>query len=126
MITSSITGLTGIRSRLSIKNPGAVGYLAAKYGVVGLMRGYANALAERNIRDNTVHPSVTATPIFANDQMGQLLADVPDYLSVFENLLAVPFIEASDISEAMVHLCGRSGRSITGVTLPVDAGYTAD
>jgi hypothetical protein len=53
------------------------------------------------------------------------LVDVPEYQSVFENLLPVPFIEASDISEAMVYLCGRSGRYITGITLPVDAGYTA-
>ena len=41
MTTSSITGLTGMRSRLSTKNPGAVGYLAAKHAVVGPMRGYA-------------------------------------------------------------------------------------
>jgi hypothetical protein len=44
---------------------------------------------------------------------------------VFENLLPAPFIEAIDISEAMVYLCGRSGRYITGITPPVDAGYTA-
>ena len=124
VITSSIAGLTGMHAQFSMKNPGAVGYLAAKHGVVGLMRGYANALAQRNIRVNTVHPSGTATPMLANEQMGQLLVDVPEYQSVFENLLPDSFIEASDISEAMVYLCGRSGRYITGVTLPVDAGYT--
>jgi NAD(P)-dependent dehydrogenase (short-subunit alcohol dehydrogenase family) len=108
-----------------MKNPGALGYLAAKHGVVGLIRGYANALAHSNIRVNTVHPSGTATPMIANEQMGQLLVDVPEYQSVFENLLPAPFIEAIDISEAMVYLCGRSGRYITGITPPVDAGYTA-
>ena len=124
VITSSIAGLTGMHAQFSMKNPGAVGYLAAKHGVVGMMRGYANALAQRNIRVNTVHPSGTATPMLANEQMGQLLVDVPEYQSVFENLLPDSFIEASDISEAMVYLCGRSGRYITGITLPVDAGYT--
>ena len=124
VITSSIAGLTGMHAQFSMKNPGAVGYLAAKHGVVGLMRGYANALAQRNIRVNTVHPSGTATPMLANEQMGQLLVDVPEYQSVFENLLPDSFIEASDISEAMVYLCGRSGRYVTGITLPVDAGYT--
>jgi len=34
-----------------------------------------------------------------------------------------PLIEASDISEAMLYLCGPSGRYITGITLPVDAGF---
>ena len=124
VITSSIAGLTGMHAQFSMKNPGAVGYLAAKHGVVGLMRGYANALAQRNIRVNTVHPSGTAAPMLANEQMGQLLVDVPEYQSVFENLLPASFIEASDISEAMVYLCACSGRYITGITLPVDAGYT--
>jgi len=45
-------------------------------------------------------------------------------MSAFENLIPVPLIEASDISEAMVYLCGPSGRYITGITLPVDAGFT--
>jgi hypothetical protein len=71
-----------------------------------------------------VHPSGTATPMIANEQMGRLMVDVPEYQSVFENLLPVPFIEATDIIEAMMYLCGRSGRYITGVTLPVGAGYT--
>ena len=31
-------------------------------------------------------------------------------------------IEPSDVSDTMVYLCGRSGRYVTGVTLPVDAG----
>jgi NAD(P)-dependent dehydrogenase (short-subunit alcohol dehydrogenase family) len=41
-----------------------------------------------------------------------------------ENLMPVPLIEPSDISDAMVYLCGHSGRYITGITLPVDAGFS--
>lgn len=123
VITSSTAGLTGMHSRFSMRNPGAAGYLAAKHGVVGLMRGYANVLAEKNIRVNTVHPTGLASPMIANEQVERLLVDAPEYQSAFENLLPVPFIEASDITEAMVYLCGRSGRYITGITLPVDAGY---
>jgi hypothetical protein len=36
--------------------------------------------------------------------------------------LPVQMIDAADISEAMVYLCGQSGRYITGISLPVDAG----
>lgn len=125
VITSSIAGLTGMRAEFSMINPGAVGYLAAKHGVVGLMRGYANALAQRNIRVNTVHPSATTTPMILNEQVGQMLADAPEYQSAWANLLPVPCIDDIDITEAMVYLCGRSGRYITGITLPVDAGYSA-
>ena len=31
-------------------------------------------------------------------------------------------IDAADMSEAMVYLCGESGRYVTGITQPVDAG----
>ena len=124
VITSSIAGLTGMRARLSIRSHGAVGYIAAKHGVVGIMRAYANMLAEKNIRVNSVHPTGLASPMIVNDQVAQLMADQPEYGVAFENLMSVPVIESADITEAMVYLCGRSGRYITGVTLPVDAGYT--
>jgi SDR family mycofactocin-dependent oxidoreductase len=124
VITSSVAGLTGMHARFNMKNDGGMGYAAAKHGVVGLMRGYANMLAEKNIRVNTVHPTGLASPMIVNAQVDQLLVDQPQYGAAFENLMPVPLIEASDISEAMVYLCGQSGRYITGITLPIDAGYT--
>lgn len=124
VITSSVAGLTGMHARFSQKTHGGAGYLAAKHGVVGLMRGYANMLAEKNIRVNTVHPTGLASPMIVNAQVEQLMADQPEYMAAFENLLPVPLIEPSDISEAMVYLCGLSGRYITGISLPVDGGFT--
>ena len=92
-------------------------------GLTGMQRGYANALAQKNIRVNAVHPSGTATPMIASKQMGRLMVDVPEDQSVFENL-PVPFIEATDIIEATMYSCGRAGGYIIGITLPVGAGYT--
>lgn len=125
VITSSTAGLTGMRARFSQKTHGGAGYIAAKHGVVGLMRFYANMLAEKNIRVNTVHPTGLASPMIMNEQVDRLLAEQPEYLVSLENLLPVPLIEDRDISEAMVYLCGQSGRYITGIMLPVDAGYAA-
>jgi SDR family mycofactocin-dependent oxidoreductase len=123
VITSSTAGLTGVHARFSMKSHGGAGYIAAKHGVVGLMRGYANMLAEKNIRVNTVHPTGLASPMIVNAQVDQLLAEQPQYAGAFENLMPVPVIEPIDISEAMVYLCGHTGRYITGITLPVDAGF---
>ena len=50
--------------------------------------------------------------------------DHPEGNSALENLLPVPMIESVDVTEAMIYLCGQSGRYITGVALPVDAGFT--
>jgi len=43
---------------------------------------------------------------------------------MMQNLLPVPLIEPSEMSQALLYLCGHSGRYITGVTLPVYAGFT--
>ncbi len=122
VITSSSASLSGMHTRFGMKTQGALGYVAAKEGVVGLMRYYANALGEKNIRVNTVHPTGVATPMIINEAVNQLMADQPGYEEALANLMPVTLIEVSDISDAMVYLCGRSGRYITGITLPVDAG----
>jgi NAD(P)-dependent dehydrogenase (short-subunit alcohol dehydrogenase family) len=122
VITSSTAGLNSLCPRFSVKTHGLAGYQAAKHGVVGLMRYYASALAEKDIRVNTVHPTGVATPMLINDYFEQFFGEHPEALSALQNLLAVELIDAADISEAMVYLCGQSGRYITGITLPVDAG----
>lgn len=78
--------------------------------------------SEKNIRVNTVHPTGVATPMIINEAVNQLMAGQPGYEEALANLMPVTLIEVSDISDAMVYLCGRSGRYITGITLPVDAG----
>jgi SDR family mycofactocin-dependent oxidoreductase len=122
VITSSTAGLNGLCPSYSVRSHGLAGYQAAKHGVVGLMRYYATALAEKNIRVNTVHPTGVATPMLLNEPVDRFLSDHPEAGSALANLLAVELIETIDVSEAMVYLCGRTGRYITGITLPVDAG----
>ena len=124
VITSSTAGLNSLCPRFATRSHGLAGYQAAKHGVVGLMRYYATALAEKNIRVNTVHPTGVATPMIVNEQFEQHFAEHPEALSAVQNVLPVDLIESADISEAMVYLCGRSGRYVTGTTLPVDAGYS--
>jgi SDR family mycofactocin-dependent oxidoreductase len=124
VITSSTAGLNSLCPRFATRSHGLAGYQAAKHGVVGLMRYYATALAEKNIRVNTVHPTGVATPMIINDQFERHFAEHPDAVSAVQNVLPVDLVEPADISEAMVYLCGRSGRYVTGTTLPVDAGYT--
>jgi SDR family mycofactocin-dependent oxidoreductase len=124
VITSSTAGLNSLCPTFSVRSHGFAGYHAAKHGVVGLMRYYATSLAEKNIRVNSVHPTGVATPMLLNEPAAQHMAEHPEGNSAFENLLPVELIEPADVSEAMVYLCGQSGRYITGITLPVDGGLT--
>jgi len=116
--------LNGVYYTFSVRSHGFAGYHAAKHGVVGLMRYYATSLAEKNIRVNSVHPTGVATPMLLNEPAAQHMVEHPEGNSAFENLLPVELIEPADVSDAMVYLCGQSGRYITGITLPVDGGLT--
>lgn len=116
VITSSTAGIKGMAQ---------IGhYVASKHGVVGLARTLAQELAGHSIRVNTVHPTGVNTPMVANDYMAEVLADAPDTGANLQNLLPVEMVEAADISNAMLWLCSDDARYVTGVSLPVDAGFT--
>src|ERR1700743_2808914 len=122
VITSSTAGLNSLCPVFSFQSHGFAGYHAAKHGVVGLMRYYATSLAEKNIRVNTVHPSGVATPMIVNDYVNQVFSEHPAASAAVDHLLPVKLVDPDDVSEAIIYLCGRAGRYITGITLPVDAG----
>jgi SDR family mycofactocin-dependent oxidoreductase len=105
-------------------------YIAAKHGVVGLMRAFAVELGQHRIRVNSVHPSQVNTPMTMNDVTFKLFRpDLenpgPDDFAPFSQMthtLPVPWVEAVDISNAVVFLASDESRYVTGVSLPVDAG----
>jgi SDR family mycofactocin-dependent oxidoreductase len=119
VLTSSTAGLVGIGGA----DPGGLGYTAAKHGVVGLMRSYANVLAPHSIRVNSVHPTGVRTPMIVNDFMQELLAQDPQMGSEMGNALPVDMVEPVDISNAILWLVSDDARYVTGITVPVDAGY---
>lgn len=121
VITSSVAGLRA-PMRPAMKSFGLLGYFAAKHGVVGMMRAYANALGPYGIRCNTVHPTGVNTPMVANPEFMAYATEHPEFMEAMRNSLPVPMIEPHDVSNAIVYLCSEAGRYVTGATLPVDAG----
>jgi SDR family mycofactocin-dependent oxidoreductase len=124
VITSSTGGLRGPIRVLGLKSDGFLGYIAAKHGVIGLMRSYANCLGPYSIRCNTIHPTGVHTGMTANDAFAALAAEQPALGESLHNALPVDMIEPVDISNAIVFLCSDAGRYVTGITMPVDAGAT--
>ena len=124
IITSSTAGLKAMAA------PGVLGgeaYGAAKHALVGLMRNFAVELAGFSIRVNTIHPTGVNTMMIRNDAMDAFLQVLPDDLlglAMPQNLLPVEILEPRDISDAVVFLASDLARYITGITLPVDAGFT--
>ena len=122
VLTSSVAGLVGIGAPIA----GSLGYVAAKHGIVGLMRTYANFLAPYSIRVNSVHPAGVNTPMIDNDftrswldGMAQQQQGGPD----MSNALPVQALEPEDIANAVFWLVSDAARYVTGVALPVDAGF---
>ena len=124
VITSSTAGLRGFGANRQTATLGALGYTAAKHGVVGLMRSYANALASHRIRCNTVHPTGVNSPMVVNDAFSRFVEEHPEATGGMINPLPVELLDVSDISRAIVFLCSPDGQYITGVTLPVDGGMS--
>lgn len=122
IITSSVGGLKG--------HPHIGHYVAAKHGIVGLMRTLAVELGPRDIRVNTLHPSQVNTPMVMHEGTYKMFRPdldnptVDDFAAVSQSmhLLPTPWVEPLDISNAVLYLASDEGRFLTGVTLPIDAG----
>ncbi|MDT5410754.1 MAG: hypothetical protein QOG14_2974 [Mycobacterium sp.] len=122
ILTSSVGGLKAY--------PHCGHYVAAKHGVVGLMRTFAVELGAQNIRVNSVHPTNVNTPLFMNDDTMRLFRpDLenpgPDDMKVVGQLmhtLPIGWVEPEDIANAVLFLASDEARYVTGVTLPIDGG----
>ncbi len=120
VFTSSTAGLRGFGGMQG----GGLGYAASKHGIVGLMRTLSNALAPYSIRVNTVHPTAVNTMMAVNPAMTAFLEAYPDGGPHLQNPMPVSLLEPEDISATISYLVSDAAKYVTGVTLPVDAGFT--
>jgi SDR family mycofactocin-dependent oxidoreductase len=124
VLTSS---MAGVAAMANISH-----YVAAKHGVVGLMRSLALELAPHGIRCNSVHPTTVDTPmmnsqasfeLFTGGMAGATKQDVANVM-VHLNALKTSWVEAVDISNMVLFLASDEARFVTGTTQLVDAGAT--
>ncbi|MFI7067656.1 mycofactocin-coupled SDR family oxidoreductase [Kribbella sp. NPDC050124] len=106
-------------------------YVAAKHGVLGLMRNAALELGRFNIRCNAVCPGAIDTKM--NDWQGayDLMAGgpggTPEDRRVnahhWSNLAGRGLLDPASVSRSVLFLASDDARDITGVALPVDGGH---
>lgn len=111
---SSIAGLRGM-NRLSH-------YAASKWGLTGLTKSWAIELARHGIRVISIHPTGVDTPL--NDGLAAMEGKTREEIAEASagNLLPVPWIESSDVAEAVRFLVSDKARYITGSEFVLDAG----
>jgi NAD(P)-dependent dehydrogenase (short-subunit alcohol dehydrogenase family) len=99
---------------------GAVGYVAAKHGILGLTQGAALEYASQGIRINAVGPGFISTPLIqdieADAELNNMLVSMHPI-----GRLGKP----EEVAELVIWLSSEKASFVTGAYYPVDGGYLA-
>jgi 3-hydroxybutyrate dehydrogenase len=105
-------------------------YVASKHGVVGLTKVVALETAGTGVTCNCINPGWVRTPLVekqiearAQSKGLPLQAAAEDLLS--EKQPSKQFVSIDQLGEAALFLCSDSASQITGISLPVDGGWTS-
>lgn len=108
-------------------------YVAAKHGVLGLVKTLAIELAPYNINVNAVCPTSVDTAMCRNQALFDVFAGGPGPMATYEHMLDLMnqlnlfpernLLPPEAISAAVLWLASDEARHLTGCALPVDAGY---
>ncbi|MGE2731782.1 SDR family NAD(P)-dependent oxidoreductase [Mycolicibacterium vaccae] len=109
--TVSVAGLEGDTLQCA--------YGAAKAAVIRLTQYIATQYGRNNVRCNAVAPGAIMTPALRDNLSEQMIADIRGHNAL--DLIGTP----EDIGWAMVYLASEESRYMTGQTLVLDGGLTA-
>lgn len=111
---SSIASFVGDKSHL--------GYSASKAAMDAAIRCIAKEIAGKGICINNVAPAMTATEMHV-EYMSKRGNDNDNYIDNLKRQY-LGMGQTEDIANAIAFLLSQDARFITGITLPVDGGYT--
>jgi NAD(P)-dependent dehydrogenase (short-subunit alcohol dehydrogenase family) len=103
-----------------VGSPGRSVYCMTKHAIEGLTKALAVELAPKKIRVNTVAPTFALTPLTE-----PFFADEAFRTSVLSRIPLGRLAEVSDIVGAILFLASPAAAIITGTSLLVDGGWTA-
>jgi SDR family mycofactocin-dependent oxidoreductase len=106
-------------------------YVAAKHGLIGLMRNIALELAPYGIRCNAISPGAIKTPMTSHQGALDMFAghpggtdeDMTEAGHHYTLLKGTTFLDPQVIANAALYLNSDLASAVTGVVLPVDAGH---
>ncbi|WP_327089446.1 3-hydroxybutyrate dehydrogenase [Nonomuraea sp. NBC_01738] len=121
----NITSVHGLRA-----SPYKSAYTAAKHGLEGLSKVIALEGAPHGVTSVCVSPGYVRTELVEAQIADQAkVHGIPEGQVLSEIMLAPEaikrLIEPEEVAALVAYLCGPSGSFITGVSLPVDGGWTA-
>jgi 3-hydroxybutyrate dehydrogenase len=113
-----------------VASPFKSAYVSAKHGIAGLTKTAALEVAEHGITVNAVCPGYVMTPLVEKQIPEQAKArGITEQQVISDVLLAAQptkrFVTVEELAGVVTFLCTDNAKSITGITLPVDGGWTA-
>lgn len=113
-----------------VASPYKAAYVAAKHGVLGLVKTLALEGADDHICATAICPGYVRTPLVQAQLGDQAVAHDMSEEDVLEQVILEPhaikaLIEPEEVAELVVFLAGPAGRYITGVPVTMDLGWTA-
>jgi 3-hydroxybutyrate dehydrogenase len=113
-----------------VASPYKAGYVAAKHGLLGLVKVLALEGAERGISVTAICPGYVRTPIVESQLEAQARATGVAPERVLEDVLLAPqavkrLLEPEEVAETAAFLLGPGGRAFTGAPVVMDLGWTA-
>jgi 3-hydroxybutyrate dehydrogenase len=113
-----------------VASPYKAGYVAAKHGLLGLVKVLALEGAEHGISASAICPGYVRTPIVESQIEAQAQATGVAPERVVEDVLLAPqavkrMLEPEEVAETAAFLLGPGGRAFTGAPVVMDLGWTA-
>jgi 3-hydroxybutyrate dehydrogenase len=113
-----------------VASPFKVGYVAAKHGLLGLVKVLALEGAEHGITATAVCPAFTRTPLVEAQIADQAKAHGLPEERVLEDVILAPhavkrLIETEEVAAVVSFLLGPDGRAFSGAPVTMDLGWTA-
>jgi 3-hydroxybutyrate dehydrogenase len=113
-----------------VASPFKSAYVAAKHGLVGFTRTVALETADVDITVNTLCPSYVKTPLVDKQIAAQAVARQMPESQVIDEVMLKPmpkgvFIGIDELAGITTFLASAAARNITGQTIVVDGGWTA-
>ena len=113
-----------------IASPFKAGYVAAKHGLLGLVKVLALEGADRGITATAVCPAFTRTPLVEAQIADQARAHGLPEERVLEDVILAPhavkrLIEPEEVAAVVSFLLGPDGRAFSGAPVTMDLGWTA-
>jgi 3-hydroxybutyrate dehydrogenase len=113
-----------------VASPFKAAYVAAKHGVLGLVKTLALEGAEHGVAATAVCPGYVRTPLVEDQVAAQARAHGMPEERVLEEVILAPhavkrLIEPDEVAGTVAFLVSSAGRAFTGAAVTMDQGWTA-